>query len=160
MLEMEVVGVQVELPANTPVLLLRELGGAGRVLPIYIGSAEAASIHQAMNGDKPERPLTHDLFVLVFEELGVALQRVEVTHLEDGTFFAELEMVSGGRVHRVTARPSDAVALAVRLGTTVFAAEEVLAEAGHAPETPEEPEELVDEFRRFIEEVSPEDFQS
>ena len=161
MVEMEVLGVQVELPVNTPVLLLRELEGERRVLPIYIGSAEAASIHHALNGDRPERPLTHDLFVDVFDTLSVDLQRIEVTHLSHSTYYAELELVSGGEVKRVSARPSDAVALAVRSGTAVFVAEEVLDEAAHVlDDDGDEPEQLVDEFRKFIEEVSPEDFQS
>lgn len=159
---MEIVGVQVEVPGNTPVLLLRERSGSGRVLPIYIGGAEASSIHQAMNGDEPPRPLTHDLLCLVLESLGSSLRKVTVSELRGGTFFAELELEGAAGTTTVSARPSDAVALAVRLGTPVFAAEGVLDEAGQVPPADDEaePEALVDEFRRFIDEVNPEDFQS
>lgn len=163
---MEIMGVQVEVPQNTPVLLLREREGAGRVLPIYIGGAEASSIHQAINGDEPPRPLTHDLMCLVLESVGSSLRKVTVSELRGGTFFAELELVTDGRTTSVSARPSDAIALAVRLGTPVYASEAVLDEAGQVPpaedddDQDQEPEALVDEFRRFIDEVNPEDFQS
>lgn len=155
-------GVQVEVPQNTPVLLLRERDGLSRVLPIYIGGAEATSIHQALNGEEPPRPLTHDLLCLVLESVGTSLRKVTVNELRSGTFYAELELATGDQTTTVSARPSDAVALAVRLGTPVFASEAVLNEAGQVPQTgdDEEPEALVDEFRRFIDEVSPDDFQS
>ncbi len=160
---MEIVGVQVEVPANTPVLMLRERAEPGRVLPIYIGGAEASSIHQALNGDEPPRPLTHDLMCIVLESVGSELRSVTVTDLRSGTFYAELELVTGSETARVSARPSDAVALAVRVGAPVFAAEQVLDEAGQIPsavESDDTSDELVDEFRRFIDEVNPEDFES
>ncbi len=136
--------------------------GAGRlagVLPIYIGGPEATSIHQAIEGIEPPRPLTHDLFVDVLEELGTRLERVVITEVRDHTFYAELHLVSSGRTTVVSSRPSDAVALAVRIGCPIFASEAVLDAAGQAPEPdPEDADEIIDEFRDFIENINPEDF--
>lgn len=158
---MELLGVQVEVPANTPVLMLREREGLHRVLPIYIGGPEASSIHQAIEGIEAPRPLTHDLFVDVLEALEVQLTEVVITEMRDHTFFAELHLVTLGTGQRlsVSSRPSDAVALAVRVGCEIFCEEEVLAEAGHVPEPePASADEIIDEFRDFIDNVTPDDF--
>ena len=161
---MELLGVRLELPANAPVVLLREQVGEQRVLPIYIGPEEAKAIALALEGVVPPRPLTHDLLRDVLGALEVTLQRVSVTSLEDRTFFAELELRVDGRTVRVSARPSDAIALAVRVEAPIYAAEEVLDEAA-APqeedgEGEQEQEEIVEEFREFIDQVNPEDFAS
>jgi bifunctional DNase/RNase len=158
---MELLGVQVEVPANTPVLMLRERAGLHRVLPIYIGGPEASSIHQAIEGIEAPRPLTHDLFVDVLEALEVQLTQVVITEMRDHTFFAELHLLNLGTDRRlsVSSRPSDAIALAVRVGCEIFCAEEVLAEAGHVPEPePSSADEIIDEFRDFIDNVTPDDF--
>jgi bifunctional DNase/RNase len=159
---MELVGVRVEVPANTPVLVLREQDGDHRVLPIYIGGPEATSIHQALEGIEPPRPLTHDLFVNVLGELGTRLDRIVITEVRDHTFFAELHLQVGGENKVVSSRPSDAVALAVRTGSPLFASEDVLESAGQAAETDAEEDvdadEIIDEFRDFIENINPEDF--
>jgi len=162
---MELVGVRLELPANTPIVLLREAAGGRRVLPIYIGGPEAAAIAYALEKVPTPRPLTHDLLRNVLQELGADVRRIVVTELRDHTFFAEIELVLGDTTHRVSSRPSDAIALAVRAGTPIFAEESVLDEAGQAaPEEDEDEEagdeELVDEFREFIENVKPDDFAS
>lgn len=159
MVPMELMGVRVEIPANTPVLVLREQDGQQRVLPIYIGGPEATSIHQAIEGIEAPRPLTHDLFVNVLDELGTTLERVVITDVREHTFFAELHLVTAGATRVVSSRPSDAVALAVRTGSPLFASEEVLSAAGQAPEPePEDADEIIDEFRDFIENINPEDF--
>lgn len=156
---MELIGVRVEVPANTPVLMLREQEGTHRVLPIYIGGPEATSIHQAIEGIEPPRPLTHDLFVTVLDELGTRLERVVITEVREHTFYAELHLVTGGTPRIVSSRPSDAVALAVRAGCPLFASEEVLEAAGQTPEPEtEDADEIIDEFRDFIENINPEDF--
>ena len=161
MVEMELVGVRVELPSNAPIVLLRETEGERRLLPIFIGGPEATAIAYALEGVTPPRPQTHDLMKNLLDELAVSVQRIVVTELVDHTFFAEIEIVSNGRLHRVSSRPSDAIALAVRVGTPIFAAEAVLDEAGHtASEEAEEAEDVVAEFREFIEKVNPEDFAS
>jgi len=161
---MELLGVRLELPANAPVLLLREPDGAQRVLPIYIGPEEAKAIALALEGVIPPRPLTHDLLRDTIAALGATVVRVSVTSLEDRTFFAELELRIDQRTVRVSARPSDAVALAVRVDAPIFAAEEVLDEAASPVEDDgeggQEQEEIVEEFREFIDQVNPEDFAS
>ena len=163
MVEMELLGVRVELPANAPIVLLRESSGDHRVLPIYIGTAEAAAIAYALENVQVQRPMTHDLMRDILAELGAVARRIVVTELRDHTFFAEIELVVGKATHRVSSRPSDAIALAVRTGTPIFADEKVLDEAGQSADMAEtEPEAIdeaeVDEFREFIEHVSPEDF--
>jgi bifunctional DNase/RNase len=156
---MELIGVRVEVPANTPVLMLREQEGGHRVLPIYIGGPEATSIHQAIEGIEPPRPLTHDLFVTVLDELGTRLERVVITEVREHTFYAELHLLTDGAPRVVSSRPSDAVALAVRAGCPLFASEAVLDAAGQTPEPEtDDADEIIDEFRDFIENINPEDF--
>ncbi len=158
---MELLGVRLELPANAPVVLLREQVGE-RVLPIYIGPEEAKAIALALEGVATPRPMTHDLLRDALGALGAALTRVTVTELRDRTFYAELELRIDGRTVRVSARPSDAIALAVRVEAPIYAAEDVLDEAAAPPVEadvePEEQEEIVDQFREFIDQVNPDDF--
>jgi bifunctional DNase/RNase len=158
---MELLGVRLELPANAPVLLLREQTGE-RILPIYIGPEEAQAIVRGIEGVTTPRPMTHDLLRDTLVALGAELLRVTVTGLRDKTFYAELELRVDGRTVRVSSRPSDAVALAVRVEAPIYAAEEVLDEAASAPEDetadPAEEEEIVDQFREFIDQVNPDDF--
>ena len=165
MVEMELLGVKLELPSNTPVVMLREVEGRHRVLPIFIGLPEANAIAFALDGVVPPRPLTHDLLCNVIEELGNRLEKVVVNDLVEGTFFAELHLEGSAGSLQISARPSDAVALAVRVGAPVFAEEAVLDEAAtEAPEATDEeaepPEEVVEQFKEFIDKVNPEDFAS
>ena len=160
---MELLGVRLELPGNTPVVLLRETGGDRRVLPIYIGPEEARAIALALEGVETPRPMTHDLMRDLLAALGAQVRSITVTDLRDSTFFAEIELLIDGRTVRVSSRPSDAVALAVRVEAPRFASEEVLADAAMpaADESEEEQqEEIVEEFREFIDQVNPEDFAS
>ncbi|MDP9019663.1 MAG: bifunctional nuclease family protein [Actinomycetota bacterium] len=159
MVQMELLGVRLELPANAPVVLLRESTGSRRVLPIYIGPEEAKAIALALDRVTTPRPMTHDLMRDLLGALGASVQRVVLTELRDSTFFAEIEVLLGTRVHRVSSRPSDAIALAVRVDASIFATDEVLEDAAApASEEPEEQDQIVDEFRQFIEHVNPEDF--
>jgi bifunctional DNase/RNase len=153
MSEMRVVGVRVELPANQPILLLRETTG-DRYLPIWIGSVEATAIALEQQGVKPARPLTHDLLKDVITAMSRRLEQVRITDLQDGTFYAEL-IFDGGV--KVSARPSDSVALALRMGVPIHAEERVLAEAGLI--IPDEQEDEVEKFREFLDSISPEDFR-
>ncbi len=162
---MDLVGVRVELPSNTPIALLRERTGARRVLPIFIGGPEATAIAFALEEVVTPRPMTHDLMRDVLDDLGVSIESVTVTELRDRTFYAEIEMHAADGVHRVSSRPSDALALAIRIGTPIYAAESVLDEAAFEAEDesedePEEAEEVVEQFREFIDNVSPDDFAS
>ncbi|MGO9081863.1 MAG: bifunctional nuclease family protein [Streptosporangiaceae bacterium] len=152
MRQMEVVGVRVEMPTNQPIVLLKETQGE-RYLPIWIGPMEATAIAFAQQGMVPQRPLTHDLFKDVLEAFGVQLTTVNITALRDGIFFADLVFSNG---QEVSARPSDSIALALRTGATIFAAEEILDEAGVA--IPDEQEDEVEKFREFLDTISPEDF--
>lgn len=160
MTPMELVGVRVEIPANTPMVLLQEQVGEHRLLPIYIGTPEAASIHYALEGVEPPRPLTHDLFITVLERLGATLDRVVVTEVRDHTYYAELHLATADGTQTVSSRPSDAIALAVRCDAPMFASEQLLDEVGQIPEPEpeEEAEEILHEFKDFIENVSPDDF--
>jgi bifunctional DNase/RNase len=154
-------GVRLEVPSNVPVMVLREVDAPRRILPIFIGAPEAASIHHATTGIVPERPLTHDLLVGVLRSLEASLQRVVVTEVRDHTYYAELHLSVGERVVTVSCRPSDAVAVAVRTGSPIFAEADLMDEAGRAAPEPrqEEGEEtIIDDFRDFINRVSPEDF--
>ena len=161
MRQMELLGVRVEVPANTPLLLLRETEGDGRLLPIYIGSPEAAAIHSAMEGIVPPRPMTHDLLLDVVESLGARPVGVVVTEVRDHTFHAALRIEdSAGAMSTLSCRPSDACAIAVRAEVPIFASDEVLDAAGRPAEEPDESEEIIDEFQEFLENVSPEDFAS
>ena len=156
MIALNVVGVRVELPTNQPIILLKEQDGE-RYLPIFIGPVEATAIAFGMQGIVSARPLTHDLFRDVVQALDVEVQRVLITELRDGTFYAELQMLSGGNEVNVSSRPSDAIALAVRLEVPIFADEQVLDEAAIVVKDDDENE--VEKFREFLEQVSPEDFK-
>lgn len=162
MIELELVGVRVELPANTPIVLLKERAGT-RYLPIWIGAVEATAIAFALQGVETPRPMTHDLFVEVMQALGAELEAVHVTALEDGTFYAELHVRSGKETFVISARPSDAIALASRMeDIPILGAEEVLDEAGleldREDDPDADPEDEVRQFREFLDSVTPEDF--
>ncbi|HEY1914962.1 MAG TPA: bifunctional nuclease family protein [Streptosporangiaceae bacterium] len=152
MRQMEVVGVRVEMPTNQPIVLLKETQGE-RYLPIWIGPMEATAIAYAQQGLVPVRPLTHDLMRDVLEALDVQLRTVNITALRNGTFFADLVFSNG---KEVSARPSDSIALALRTGASIFAADEILEEAGIA--IPDEQEDEVEKFREFLDTITPEDF--
>jgi uncharacterized protein len=159
--EMELVSVEApERPTRTPVVILRETGGQRRVLPIFIGTPEAQAIALSMQNIETPRPMTHDLMKNLLDEVGARVERITVTALRDGTFYAEIALTSSGEVRTVSSRPSDAIALAVRCSAPLFASEELLDEVGQepTPEPEEEAEEIIDEFRDFIEHVNPDDF--
>jgi len=152
----ELVGVRLQLPTNQPVVLLREAAGT-RFLPIWIGAVEATAIAYAVEGLVPMRPMTHDLMKVVAESLGGSVSRVVVTELREAVFYADLVLDRDGEEIHVSARPSDAIAFAVRAGAPLFAAPEVLEEAGVEIKDAEEESEI-EKFREFLDEVSPEDF--
>jgi bifunctional DNase/RNase len=151
--ELSVVGVRVELPTNNPIVLLKEVDG-DRYLPIWIGAPEATAIAYEQQGVKPTRPLTHDLLRDVLAALHAPLKAVEIVEMKDSIYYADLLI---GDV-RVSARPSDSIALALRVGAPIRCAEDVLAEAGII--IPDEQEDEVEKFREFLEQVTPEDFAS
>ncbi|TXG92726.1 bifunctional nuclease family protein [Rhodococcus rhodnii] len=154
MSEMHVIGVRIEQPQNQPVLLLRESEGE-RYLPIWIGQTEATAIALEQQGVEPARPLTHDLIKDLVDAFGRSLVEVRIVDLQEGTFYADL--VFDGET-TVSARPSDSVAIALRMSVPIFAEESVLAEAGLV--MPDEREDEVEKFKEFLESVSPDDFKA
>ncbi len=164
--EVRVVGIRVEQPPqNQPVLLLRESNG-DRYLPIWIGQSEATAIAYEQQGVEPTRPLTHDLFRDVIGALGGhSLKEVRIVDLQEGTFYADLIF---DRDIKVSARPSDSVAIALRMGVPIYVEEAVLAEAGLLIPPDENDEEStgavredeVEKFKEFLDSVSPDDFKA
>ncbi len=155
MIELSLVGVRVELPTNQPIVLLKETNG-DRYLPIWIGAVEATAIAFALQGVETPRPMTHDLLRDIMKETAIQVERVLINDLVDSTFFAVIRMALDGRTAEVSSRPSDAIALAVRIDAPIFAAEEVLEQAGI--ELRDEEETEVQKFRAFLDQVTPEDF--
>ncbi len=158
MVEVEVVGIRVELPANQPVLVLRDRDGE-RYLPLWIGNSEATAISLALDGVTPPRPLTHDLLVEVIEHLDDQVMSVSITELIDGVYFAQIDFANHDAV---SARPSDAIAVAIRCSVPIYVSEEVFEEAGMDIITDEDElensEEEMEKFRAFLDEINPEDF--
>lgn len=166
MIEVELVGVSVEVASNTPIVMLQELSGSSRSLSIFIGGPEATAIAFALEGVQAPRPLTHDLFKDVLDAIDVEIHHVVVSELRDATFFAELHLTNGADSWVVSSRPSDALALAARVECPIYVDESVMNEAGvidggdEAETSDDNPEEVVEEFRQFIDTVNPEDFAS
>jgi len=148
----EVIGVRVEMPSNQPIVLLREIGGI-RYLPIWVGAVEASAIAFAQQGVIPARPLTHDLMKTIIDETGVPLKTVHLTEIRDGIFYATLNF-EGER--SISARPSDAIALALRLGTPILASQSLIESVGI--EIPDAAEDEVEKFREFLDQINPDDF--
>lgn len=148
----EVVGVRVEMPSNQPIVLLKEVDGI-RYLPIWVGATEATAIAFAQQGLTPPRPLTHDLMKNIIGDLGSKVESVQVTHLTDGVFYSKILMEKGVEV---SARPSDAIALALRTGALIYATEDLFQAAGI--EIPDQADDQVEAFREFLDQINPEDF--
>lgn len=145
--EMVVESVRVHMLSSQHVVILREAGNE-RYLPIWIGSWEAQSIAMKLQGVEAERPLTHDLLTNILGDLSVSVRRIVVSDLTDETYRARIVLVGGGDDYEIDARPSDAIALAVRTAAPIFATEDVLDRAGVIPETDEA--EKLNVFREFV----------
>jgi len=162
----------VDLQSNTPVLLLQESEGLGRTLPIFIGAPEATAIAFALQGMDTPRPMTHDLIRDLLDALGSDVVRVVITELRSSTYYAEIVLRHDGQEVPVSSRPSDAVAVAVRTGTPLYVADDLMDAEGillavdeededeDADEADDNPDELVGEFRHFLDTIRPEDFSS
>jgi len=149
-----VVGVRVEMPSNQPIILLQDEPGQ-KYLPIWIGAVEATSIAFAQQGVIPARPLTHDLLLEVIKSFGRQIHEVKIVSLKDGIFYSEIYFDNGSMI---SARPSDSIALALRVEAPILVAVDVLNSAGI--EIPVEEQDELDKFRQFLDEVNPEDFKS
>jgi bifunctional DNase/RNase len=155
---MVIYGVSFDMVGKQPIVLLKTVD-SNKFLPIWIGHPEAAAILMKLQGQTTPRPMTHDLIVDVLGELEVKCTQVSVTELRDNTFFASITLQVAGRDIEVGSRPSDALALAVRSGASIFAAEEVIAESAIEFEHEvQDTEEVVDRFKEFLDQVTPEDF--
>jgi bifunctional DNase/RNase len=153
---MSVAHLGVDRSTNSPVVILREVGGE-RSLPIWIGTSEANAIAMEMQGVKPQRPMTHDLLKHLLSGLGGELRRVHITDLRDDTYFAELQIVRGEQVVQVDARPSDSIALALRCNAPIFTSESLLDRASQ-PSSGTEPTSDPDALKRYLEKLDPQDF--
>jgi len=168
MVNMEVVGVRIEMPSNQPIVLLKEVDGS-RFLPIWVGAVEATAIAFAQQGLAPQRPLTHDLISDILEAADLTATSVHITSLQDGVFFAELQIrTEAGTVLKISARPSDAIAIALRTKSNILADSDLLDQVGI-----DIPDRLIGEddagngavadgelerFREFLDQINPEDF--
>ena len=159
MQEMVIYGVSFDMVGKQPIVLLKAVD-TNKFLPIWIGHPEAAAILMKLQGASTPRPMTHDLLFEMLGELDVNCSRVSVTELRENTFYASITLTVNGREVEIDSRPSDALALAVRSGAPIFAAEDVIAESAIEFEHEvEDTEEVVDKFKEFLDQVSPEDFQ-
>ena len=172
MVNMEVVGVRIEMPSNQPIVLLKEVEGS-RFLPIWVGAVEATAIAFAQQGMVAQRPLTHDLIANILEAADLTMTAVQVVQLKDGIFYAELQVrTDSGTVLKISARPSDAIAIALRTKSNILADSDLLDEVGI-----DIPERLLgdgegglgaggeggsdvelERFREFLDQINPEDF--
>ena len=158
---MVIYGVSFDLVGKQPIVLLKTADG-NRYLPIWIGQPEAAAILMKLQGAATPRPMTHDLFAEVLEQLEAQVVRITVTELKDNTFYASITVQQNGTELEIDSRPSDAIALAVRADAPIFAAERVIEESAIEFEgeevTEEEIESRVSEFKQFLDEVTPDEF--
>jgi len=173
LVNMEVVGVRIEMPSNQPIVLLKEVEGS-RFLPIWVGAVEATAIAFAQQGLAAQRPLTHDLLANLLEVADLTMTAVHITELKDGIFFAEIQIRdSKSALLKVSARPSDAIAIALRTKSNILADSDLLDQVGI-----DIPERLVgldleetsaggegagsdsdlERFREFLDQINPEDF--
>ena len=158
MQEMHIYGVSFDLVGKQPIVLLKTADG-NKFLPIWIGHPEAAAILMKLQGASTPRPMTHDLLSDMLGELEVECTRVSVTELRENTFYASISLRVNGREFEIDSRPSDAIALAVRTQAPIFAADDVIEESSIEFEHEvEDTEEVVEKFKDFLDQVSPEDF--
>jgi hypothetical protein len=156
MIEMKVAGIALDAATRSPIVLLQDSGDRRR-LPIYIGQDMARAIIAALEGQTPPRPLTHDLFVNILEDWNMVLERVVIHSLQDNTFYAVLTLRQGETKKEIDARPSDAIALALRTRSPIWVMEEVVADAS-MPVDRDADEAERQAFRDFLENLRPEDF--
>jgi hypothetical protein len=159
----DVLGLNVESSSGSPLVLLREQDAPNRVLPIFVGGREAVAIALALSGQSPPRPLTHDLLAALIDQLHAHVDHVEVTEIREGTFVAELALHGPSGGISLDTRPSDAIALALRVDAPVFASEAVLDEAGAIVSVASDEHAIDDDvvrFRAFLDEVDPSEFET
>ena len=164
LVQVEVVGVRIEMPSNQPIVLLKEIDGS-RFLPIWVGAVEATAIAFAQQGLEAQRPLTHDLIQNLLDRVDVTLTNVHITEIKDGVFYAELLLRNGdGALEPLSARPSDAIAIALRTKSNIMVSSDLLDEIGIdipeqiANEVSAAGDQELEAFREFLDGINPEDF--
>jgi bifunctional DNase/RNase len=159
--EMLIYGVSFDLVGKQPIVLLKTADG-NKFLPIWIGHPEAAAILMKLQSQAPPRPMTHDLFSDMLEQLGVQVLRITVTELRENTFYAQITIQQDGTEIEVDSRPSDAIALAIRTEAPIFVADRVIEESAIEFEGDEVDEQKLDaeveKFRSFLDHVTPDEF--
>lgn len=162
MYQLALVALSVDPHSGTPVIFLRTTSNS-HLLPIWTGSAEARAIFARLQGQPTPRPLTHDLFCEAMDAMNIDVERVSITHIENSVFYAELDITRDGETAKLDARPSDAIAIAIRCGAPIFASDQVI-ESGGVPidlsREEESIEEVVSEFRDFLDHINPDDFKA
>ena len=158
MQEMDIYGVSFDLVGKQPIVLLKTKDG-NRYLPIWIGQPEAAAILMKLQGASTPRPMTHDLVTEILSQLDAQVTRITVTELRENTFYAQITVQMDGQEIDVDSRPSDAIALAIRAEAPIFAADHVIEESAIEFEEGEtNEEEMVAEFKKFLDNVTPDEF--
>ena len=158
MQEMVIYGVSFDMVGKQPIVLLKTADG-NKFLPIWIGHPEAAAILMKLQGAATPRPMTHDLFTDILSQLEARVVKIAVTELRENTFYALITVAGDGTEIEIDSRPSDAIALAVRSDAPIYAAEAVIEERAIEFEQEDvDQEEVVEEFKKFLDEVKPEDF--
>ena len=159
MQRMTIYGVSFDMVGKQPIVLLKTVDG-NKFLPIWIGHPEAAAILMKLQGASTPRPMTHDLLSDVLDQMEAKCEKVSVTELRDNTFFASITISMNGSEMEIDSRPSDALALAVRTSAPIFAADDVIEESAieFEGEEVEDTEQVVDKFKEFLDNVTPEDF--
>lgn len=164
LVQVEVVGVRIEMPSNQPIVLLKEIDGT-RFLPIWVGAVEATAIAFAQEGLEAQRPLTHGLIQNLLDRVDITLMSVHITEIKDGVFYAELLLSNiDGAIEPLSARPSDAIAIALRTKSTIMVSSDLLDEIGIdipeqiASEVSAAGDQELEAFREFLDGINPEDF--
>ncbi len=165
MIEVTIQAVRIDIGSNTPVVLLQEVEGKNRTLPIFIGEMEASAINLSVNNIEPPRPLTHDLFKNMLEFLNSSLSYVLITELKDRIYFAELHVKNSQESEiTISARPSDAIAIGLRTDSPIYVSDELMNQEGievnlgSDDDGDEDPDQVLDEFTEFLNNVNPDDF--
>jgi len=158
MREVQIYGVSFDMVGKQPIVLLKTVDD-NRFLPIWIGHPEAAAILMKLQGAETPRPMTHDLMVELLDQVDMQCQRISINELRDNTFYASITLTVSGKEVELDSRPSDALALAVRVEAPIFVADEVIEESSiEFDQAVEDNDQVVEKFKDFLDDVSPEDF--
>ena len=158
MIEMKVMGIALDVRTNSPIVVLQDLDNR-KALPIWIGSAEASAIIRCIEGLVVARPMTHDLITNVVEKTGYKLDKVEINDVENDTYYSTIYLINDeGKEITIDSRPSDAVAVAIRVDAPIFVSAKVLADGSVSCNT-EKDEEESQEFKNFVQSIKPSDFE-